>query len=86
MDDRTFQVYDSVGDILERIGLKRLRFGCLEVRMEDLSAILKHLKRKWKPDPVLLAAWGLAVVSAFFVHPDSEYVAYIDWRSLGILW
>ena len=44
------------------------------------------MKKKWKPDPVLLAAWGLAVISAFFVHPDSEYIAYIDWRSLGILW
>ena len=43
-------------------------------------------KKKSKPDPVLLAAWILAIISAFFVIPDKEYVGYIDWRSLGILW
>jgi len=37
-------------------------------------------------DKVLLAAWILAVVSAFIIHPDIEYIGYIDFRSLGILW
>ena len=37
-------------------------------------------------DPVLIAAWVLAVISAFFIHPGKEYLSYIDWRSLGILW
>lgn len=39
-----------------------------------------------KFDPVLTAAWILAVISAFFVKPSAEYLGYIDWRSLGILW
>lgn len=39
-----------------------------------------------KSDPVLTAAWILAVMSAFFVFPDKGYLGYIDWRSLGILW
>lgn len=39
-----------------------------------------------KIDKVLLIAWILAVISAFFVHPDKEYISYIDFRSLGILW
>ena len=43
-------------------------------------------KKKLKIDPVLCAAWMLAAVSAFFVHPDKGYISYIDWRSLGILW
>ena len=43
-------------------------------------------KKKLKIDPVLLAAWLLAAVSAFFVHPDNDYLSYIDFRSLGILW
>jgi Na+/H+ antiporter NhaD/arsenite permease-like protein len=28
----------------------------------------------------------LAVISAFFVHPSEEYLGYIDFGSLGILW
>lgn len=43
-------------------------------------------KKKLRIDPVLLAAWMLAAVSAFFVHPDKDYISYIDWRSLCILW
>jgi Na+/H+ antiporter NhaD/arsenite permease-like protein len=43
-------------------------------------------KIKIKIDPVLCAAWLLAAVSAFFVHPGKDYISYIDWRSLGILW
>ncbi|MCR5777285.1 MAG: citrate transporter [Lachnospiraceae bacterium] len=39
-----------------------------------------------KLDPVLCAAWIFAAISAFFVHPGSAYLGYIDWRSLGILW
>ncbi|OUM58430.1 hypothetical protein PIROE2DRAFT_16299 [Piromyces sp. E2] len=42
--------------------------------------------KKVKVDPVLIAAWIMAIVSAFFVYPDKEYINYIDWRSLGILW
>ena len=43
-------------------------------------------KKKIKLDPVLLAAWLLAVASAFFVKLGKEYIDYIDFRSLGILW
>ena len=42
--------------------------------------------KKIKSDPVLCIAWILAVVSMFLVHPDREYLGYIDFRSLGILW
>ncbi|MBO4456342.1 MAG: citrate transporter [Butyrivibrio sp.] len=43
-------------------------------------------KRFKKPDTVLTIAWILAMVSAFFVHPGKDYLGYIDFRSLGILW
>lgn len=39
-----------------------------------------------KLDPVLAVAWVLAIVSTFFVKPNKEYIGYIDFRSLGILW
>ena len=38
-----------------------------------------------KKDPVLFVSGILAIVSCFFVHPDPEYMGYIDWRVLGIL-
>ncbi|WP_026517943.1 SLC13 family permease [Butyrivibrio sp. MC2021] len=50
-----------------------------------MNSIVTFLK-KMKSDPVLIAAWILAVISAFFVHPDKNYIGYIDFRSLGILW
>jgi Na+/H+ antiporter NhaD/arsenite permease-like protein len=34
----------------------------------------------------MLIAWILAIISAFFVAPGKEYIGYIDFRSLGILW
>lgn len=38
-----------------------------------------------KKETILIIAAILAVVSAFFVPPDSTYFSYIDWRVLGIL-
>ena len=48
---------------------------------------MKSLMNKFKkPDTVLTIAWILAIISAFFFHPGKEYLGYIDFRSLGILW
>ena len=38
-----------------------------------------------KNEIVLVVAFILAVVSAFIVHPDSQYIGYIDFRTLSIL-
>ena len=38
-----------------------------------------------KQETVLAVAAVLAVISAFFVPPSAAYLAYIDWRVLGIL-
>lgn len=38
-----------------------------------------------KKEAVLSVAIFLAVISAFFIHPDKEYIGYIDFRTLGIL-
>ena len=38
-----------------------------------------------KKETVLTIATLLAVVSAFFVKPDRQYIGYIDFRTLGIL-
>ena len=46
------------------------------------------VKKFWiwcKKEAVLSIAFILAIVSAFFVHPDKEYLGYIDFRTLGIL-
>ncbi|WP_044913743.1 SLC13 family permease [Butyrivibrio sp. WCE2006] len=47
---------------------------------------MKNFFRKIKSDPVLMAAWVLAIISSVLVRPDSKYLSYIDFRSLGILW
>lgn len=39
-----------------------------------------------KKEIVLTAAWGLALISMAFIPPSLDYIAYIDLRSLGILW
>ena len=41
--------------------------------------------KRLKGDPVLLAAWGLALVSAFLVPPDREWLGYVDFHTLGLL-
>ena len=38
-----------------------------------------------KKDPVFFISGILAIVSCFFVHPDLEYLGYIDFRVLSIL-
>lgn len=38
-----------------------------------------------KKEAVLSIAIVLAIVSAFFVRPDKEYIGYIDFKTLGIL-
>lgn len=39
----------------------------------------------FKQETVLCAALALAVTSMFLVHPDAEYLSYIDFRTLAIL-
>ena len=48
-----------------------------------MGRVFKNIR---KIDTVLCIAWILAIISTFFVHPSKEYLAYIDFRSLGILW
>ncbi len=40
---------------------------------------------KIKKDPVLVISGILACISCFFVHPDMEYIGYINFRVLAIL-
>ena len=46
---------------------------------------MKKIISFMKKETVLTIATLLAVVSAFFVKPDSQYIGYIDFRTLGIL-
>ncbi len=46
---------------------------------------MKKIIEFMKSEAVLVISVMLAVVSAFFVPPDGEYLAYIDFRTLGIL-
>ena len=44
-----------------------------------------RLKKFIKKEAVLCVAFVLALISCFFVKPDKEYLSYIDYRTLGIL-
>lgn len=46
-----------------------------------MKIILAWLKKEL----VLTIAWVLAIVTAFLVPPDGEYIGYIDFRTLGLL-
>ena len=47
--------------------------------------IMLELWNWCKKEAVLTIAMMLAVISAFFVRPDKEYIGYIDFRTLAIL-
>lgn len=49
------------------------------------KTFLRKLKEFFQKETVLCVALVLAVVSAFFVAPDKEYIGYIDFRTLAIL-
>lgn len=51
----------------------------------SLSKLKNNFISAFKKETVLCIALLLAVVSACFVHPDTEYVGYVDFRTLGIL-
>lgn len=46
---------------------------------------MKNIITFIKKEAVLCVAIILAIVSAFFVHPDSKYIDYVDFRTLAIL-
>ena len=46
---------------------------------------LQTCLRALKGEVVLVAALALAVISAFFVTPDAEYIGYIDWNTITLL-
>ena len=50
-----------------------------------MGKILKQCAGFLKQETVLCAAVVLAVISAFFVPPSLDYVGYIDWDTLALL-
>lgn len=46
---------------------------------------MKKIMTVFKQETVLCIACILAVISAFIVPPDAQYLSYIDFRTLGIL-
>ncbi len=49
--------------------------------LRALGALFRFVRR----EPALSAAAAAAVVTAFFVPPDAEYIGYIDFRVIGLL-
>ena len=55
----------------------------IEIYGKELPAMA--IKRVFQKEPVLSIAACLALVSSCFVLPDAEYLGYIDFRTLAIL-
>ncbi len=70
---------------MEQVLLAPLFFLHSSLRFGKIASMRTN-KKKLNLDPVLCVAWILAIISAFFVKPNKEYLGYIDFRSLGILW
>ena len=47
--------------------------------------IMEKIKKFLKNEPVLIVSFVLAVISAFIVKPSAEYLGYIDFRTLALL-
>lgn len=46
---------------------------------------MKEIRKFISGDPVLFAAFAVAIISALFVHPSRAYLAYLDLRVLSLL-
>lgn len=46
-----------------------------------MSAIVKFIKR----ETVLCIAFAAALISMIFVPPNADYLGYVDWSTLGLL-
>ena len=44
-----------------------------------------NMRRFIKKEPVLVISFAAAVISCFFIMPDREYISYIDFRVLALL-
>ena len=58
------------------------------VMKQEEMIVKQKMRNLWswcKKEAVLSIAIVLAIVSAFFVRPDKEYISYIDFKTLGIL-
>ena len=47
--------------------------------------MIEKVKALIKSEPVLVASWMLAGLSAFWVSPDLKYIDYIDMDTLFLL-
>lgn len=54
---------------------------CQGHRLSDMKKITEYLKK----EAVFIISVVLAAVSCFFVHPDSQYLSYIDIRTILLL-
>lgn len=52
---------------------------------DQLKPTLSKIKNWMQREAVLTVAWGLAIISVFFVPLDRKYLEYVDFSTLGLL-
>lgn len=56
------------------------------VDKERMNEFIRQKAIPWlKQEALLVISWVLAGVSMFWVKPDREYIAYVDWHTIGLL-
>lgn len=58
---------------------------CMSDGLEMIGGLMRHIIHFIKNETVLSIAAALAIVSSFFVTPDAQYISYIDFRTLALL-
>ncbi len=61
------------------------REGEMLTLFDQLKPTLSKIKNWMQREVVLTVAWGLAIVSVFFVPLDRKYLEYVDFSTLGLL-
>lgn len=68
--------------------LTKVYFGimmCMLDGLEMIGGFMRRIIQFIKNETVLSIAVALAIVSSFFVTPDAQYISYIDFRTLALL-
>lgn len=52
----------------------------------EITTMKRNVQNFIQQETILAVAIILAAVSCFFVHPDKEYISYIDWRTMALLY
>lgn len=85
IDEKTYTKFKARLDILPREWKVTVIVLMLSIRRRLNEDICEKICKFVKTDTVLVVSIVLAVISMLAVKPDRQYLTYIDFRTLAIL-